>query len=1406
MLLRFGDSNPEQLKDVSKFFEGMKISNVLGAFKLNSKIELMLKQISKSLDLDLLQTFYIMEEVFFESYSYLQQVNSGHGDSIQKSLVLEANIRYYHERGLTIKIISALMISAKRGDAIGSTCREFLIELLKNGLMENLWKSYKSISESKPSKAVSEKKQLYYSQLLSEQNSIIQTLYKGFLEGWFKITPEIFTDILRTLKKQEFSGSYRGCIAELGIQGEENYIHAESIGYYSFLMITSALNLTPLIRGDLHSFFDSTSAPMNLFENQIPEIVEFVRSVSESDDRIRTKGGYLLRLVEQLFDASYAVIMSGEEHKSEKLSHISLLLKSNTEAFIELSDASDYMISLEDLLRSHFFETLNSSEKDDVRHGIKTIISMPILHLDDSTNPLARVTPEELEFIGRVICDCLKNEDELQEFWTSDDSPFSRLLGTLFESFPLAEEVTAKLLKAYCGNLNTNRCRNVVQDLCNMEQFLIIEPKDNLRTRKIEDNEDVIHYILEADHTTSNGIVLPKGSRALFKHNSGISAITVMHNYNYFAVIWREWNVIIQEGMQRSANIDLRHSRFMKLICKIVELIPTDADVILEKLLDIDADKSNYFKGENTIIAPLLFTFLDTLTLLKNRQEEVSLALAILKAYNALILSRFGSQALLALQIYQFTRMGCEEDGEIHPIIELVQIFDVIQQEKEAEDLRMGKPTKLILEVVKLLENILVMSDYIYDHICSINYYHKQKMSDLKQSEDDISDFMRAYDRMVPRDINSLHQMGESFGLLLERSTEGKMFAKSSFFEDAMRYVVEDFFGKFQRDVIKNYIECSELNFEIASKLVSIINNLVSRFKVSSGKKLIINDSKVGEFALDELAKFINDLHLKEFILEQFEVKLNTGVFFGEKQPQGESNSLGIENKLWIKENNSKTLHKTKAYLEKFFIEMLSLLNTIIELIDQRNTLILSGRSATKLNLVGEMAPLLCDPERLYTYPMKSPDSEYGINIFLAITLMSDYSHQKGFPSLPQFNPDFYFYQYVCPSQDVYIISSRVDMMNFLTETYFPGMVSSGRYTPLHSSQSISQSCFETMGSLLRLWGKRNGSYRRPIIGDVLIGNGVSNTFASNINTFIYSNIIFMLERAHIKPFEAAAALEIVVESYKSQRPFFEGFIKYSASLRDRTPRLSEFIIILEKIVNSYRSCDSMQILSSSSAVRLVCAITEITSLVILKDDGFYELIEQLRKFVLEPLSALICKLLSTRRDPLEQVVLFAREVLYYDSKEFALLENTISGDSIKLIRIRDMAEQEVRLTHSASLLMQLARHELYTRTVASLKDEATIQDTPPLFGPEILTLMDSLLSKTIVHTENMLYSIEMNQFKYLLTAYEDDFSMLEEGRDHYSREGLVFEDYEEFSQSTTDTTQFNERLGIIFDEFVSSL
>ena len=231
---------------------------------------------------------------------------------------------------------------------------------------------------------------------------------------------------------------------------------------------------------------------------------------------------------------------------------------------------------------------------------------------------------------------------------------------------------------------------------------------------------------------------------------------------------------------------------------------------------------------------------------------------------------------------------------------------------------------------------------------------------------------------------------------------------------------------------------------------------------------------------------------------------------------------------------------------------------------------------------------------------------------------------------------------------------------------------------------------------------------------------------------------------------------------------------------------MNELVDIFKKIIKRFLKDDLGLVYSVNANMRIVTGITQFISIIFLRGDVYHELTDQLRKYVLQDLADLLIKLLVQRDDPFERILLSVIDHLTCRDEGFATLENSLSSLSWILVKIREMVDVEVKLSHAMSLFLKVSKSEFYLKVSGEHNSHST-EIKPPLFDSSLLELTGSLVNETMIKIDKYLSQIEDHFFKNVLNNVNEYSGMMVDEQISLEDVMLFFEE-EQCKKKTKET------------------
>lgn len=114
-------------------------------FKFTPQLEMCLKIVAEDLNLDMFETFRLLEQVCLENVKYIIQINSHSDQKLTREITRKCYQKLAVERSTTINLVQFFMHYLDRRTVGVAKVRNFLeTAISKNNLLENVWSSYKN--------------------------------------------------------------------------------------------------------------------------------------------------------------------------------------------------------------------------------------------------------------------------------------------------------------------------------------------------------------------------------------------------------------------------------------------------------------------------------------------------------------------------------------------------------------------------------------------------------------------------------------------------------------------------------------------------------------------------------------------------------------------------------------------------------------------------------------------------------------------------------------------------------------------------------------------------------------------------------------------------------------------------------------------------------------------------------------------------------------------------------------------------------------------------------------------------------------------------------------------------------------------------------------------------------------
>lgn len=332
-----------------------------------------------------------------------------------------------------------------------------------------------------------------------------------------------------------------------------------------------------------------------------------------------------------------------------------------------------------------------------------------------------------------------------------------------------------------------------------------------------------------------------------------------------------------------------------------------------------------------------------------------------------------------------------------------------------------------------------------------------------------------------------------------------------------------------------------------------------------------------------------------------------------------------------------------------------------------------------------------------------------------------------------------------------------------------------------------------------------------------MIGSKLPSSFCSKINDYLYKSLIEQIEGFAHNPAQATTALEFIHECQLNQKDFFRYFVKYcdeNVRPSKNEKKLNRLADVMMRIIEFYMNERFISmVISSSVKMKMVLSIADIILTIYMKENSFYQLKEQIRKYGLENMIQLITSLVTNRIDPFEEISSLATTALTLDDNGYEEVLDNYSSNGVDFLRLRDITDSEIRLSFILSKLLKFSKIEFFNSIVDKRRNGSSINEKTGIFGQNLVSLMNQFIGERLVTMYEILDKIENGYLDDYLRAQNGSGAMISEGD---FNDVLEFKSVKQSSLSKNDISEelmkkirrkrgyvdFNE--GIEFDPYVS--
>jgi hypothetical protein len=1094
-----------------KFFYGSVV-------ELGDKGRENLKLVAEELDIDIASLFQMYEYVGAESKNVIAKVIRGSYQEDMGNVMVKPLLPKFSDEQLNIYKILQIFISIRAMPSFGQLkgpITDFVESLaLRHNLLANLWSNFKTLWKKTTPKMFKTNPSLFYMSKLKQQIWICLAIFKGISTGLFKVDEALFKDMFQTFKEQRFKGSFIHDEVNLtdGTLAREAALNSDNISHLCCLILIAALRIEDILLLDDSLLLSNENMSYRIITKVSGDIMKEIVDMNNSCQFVIPEIAHFIMAFIQTIESVSYILEKRDDMESKNVQHKLIEVLRGITADLNLRQ---YEKSIEKLFESPIYIYLTEPEKDMVKRCIKNMIILMVTPKGGNKNMLEGCSDSEIEFISKTLFKIIDSPEELETFWVRFDPSsqfgpdYSMIFSNFLDIFPLKAELTFSIASHILGGgRNNSYVSNVIELFSAMQNYTIsdhnleILKKMSYEKKNIDSGSDAEIYELQAPFEVPNtdGFVIPAGTTFTFTNNHSIKFKFL---YNYWNLFWRSLTSAICESKNKNIALSGSQFKFLKLICKMIKLEPLQAPLLQLLMLTEPAQVKEIAderirEQEVTGYAGLAIIFLDILSLCKSDNQNIGIVLEIMKAINGLIVSEIGMEFMLVAQAYSSLNKIEGDDEDCHV---LASIMDIFQQKYYGIT---PKPAYLLAEMVQLVESIILKSEYLFEIFQSPEIVKFIGMSphsdDDKEVTNILSQCINLYQNKYWSEIDT-KILNRTFTETAFRYTPGTKFIPSKLIENLLGIVLTQAMDIVNNSTIIDFENIIEVKLLIKARIFSILNNLISRFKVGTGTALLINrQDNPRSLSHDFLIEYFNSLNLTKFLMSCFDIEINAqGIFFGTREAGSYENVFGLENKSFVNEvKYASSRNSAIDAFQTFIIESIRCFGTVCDLIIDyvRDTRI----AASRLGFVIELSLHLLSPEDFYRNIFNNFSNEYSANFFVMFMILSDFNREKGLEKYSRNKIHTYHLAISTLSNPALFNSDNTfDYQGMFASKINQGFIlSSGKTEQILRANSVSTASLQAMYSVLRLWRKANRA-SKPVLADLLTGSQLSPHFSNQV-------------------------------------------------------------------------------------------------------------------------------------------------------------------------------------------------------------------------------------------------------------------------------------------------------------------
>ena len=733
---------------------------------------------------------------------------------------------------------------------------------------------------------------------------ILSILYYNLQE----CSPEFFVEMLQRFHKDSFYGSFlkyerQITFREILIQKEE---YATMISDICMILLYNALGLKNfeqlLLESDEDRTISKDKNPLNIIVKKGKDIAEVWKKVTASALHSTNSDHIVLA----------PLIMACRKLGGWYLQHVkdSAVKTALEELALDKQEPTDYLTYMLEMKDRELFKNASRLSLYFYRNTLKAWVCVLAQNFEVENI-------YNYEKLVDICCECLKESENLEKFWTFEfryRASVAVLLFELLRMFPFREAKVIKLITTLLGNKKHNYVANILRLFKSLNSYSLMSTDleaGALKTKKHPSHRAT--YVTESVIET-RGLAIPANTpmRIIFgEEGSGSRIYEFECQYNFWNVLYKRWNGFLTSIRQnKKVTVTAADLKLIKLICKIIVFDNTIVDILEEHFASEGDDSSQSslpislllietivaFQKLPEIPQKLITLLYKALASLQAHPIHSSTLASVIQLYPRAATVQFANPeaSMMRASFRSASRMssGGYNQGtewETHPLLNTLNVMKRLDKSKELSESYFDTYIAILQFAYEIISNNELLFDQ-YPNEKYMKLYHGNNMSAINKNIQKGAEILaRAQELGDSGDIKLLNRF--------IKGIKNQSMLYSTFIDDLFVFIYKDILEGY--DKMAFVPELMDKKWKIGSYLLRITNVLLQKFSVGLHRALLISDEAPENYLMMHIVNYFNDSRIAELILKTIEVVINPETLrnnrFGEKL-----NSLGIENKYWM--------------------------------------------------------------------------------------------------------------------------------------------------------------------------------------------------------------------------------------------------------------------------------------------------------------------------------------------------------------------------------------------------------------------------------------------------------------------------------------------------------------------------